>query len=200
MINKAALCATTLSLALVFASPAFADTGNGNGSYNTVGRDLSSTVTNNLTKNSQENDNSQHTKMVTDSYNTPISLSGISLTHSETTLTADQELSAEITNKGDMNFDGGNAGDAAADAAKGGNGGSGSSGTSSGGNGGNGSAAAASGGNGTANYASGSNSVSGAAYAAYSGILNQGWNTGINAQSQAATNIAALGTVTFATH
>lgn len=47
------------------------------------------------------------------------------------------------------------------------------------------------------NYSSGSNSVNGNAFAAYSGILNQGWNTGINANAQAATNIAARGTVTF---
>jgi hypothetical protein len=46
-------------------------------------------------------------------------------------------------------------------------------------------------------YSSGSNSVNGNAFAAYSGILNQGWNTGINANAQAATNIAARGTVTF---
>jgi hypothetical protein len=47
------------------------------------------------------------------------------------------------------------------------------------------------------NYGSGDNSVSGSAFAAYAGILNQGWNTGINANAQAATNIAARGTVTF---
>ena len=47
------------------------------------------------------------------------------------------------------------------------------------------------------NYSSGDNSVNGSAFAAYSGILNQGWNTGINANAQAATNIAARGTVTF---
>jgi hypothetical protein len=46
-------------------------------------------------------------------------------------------------------------------------------------------------------YSSGDNSVAGGAFAAYSGILNQGWNTGINANAQAATNIAARGTVTF---
>lgn len=44
---------------------------------------------------------------------------------------------------------------------------------------------------------SGSNSVNGSAFAAFSGILNQGWNTGINASTQAATNVAARGTVTF---
>lgn len=50
---------------------------------------------------------------------------------------------------------------------------------------------------GGANYSSGFNSISGAAFAAYSGILNQGWNTGINSNAQAATNIAAQGTMTF---
>jgi hypothetical protein len=46
-------------------------------------------------------------------------------------------------------------------------------------------------------YSSGDNSVSGSAFAAFSGILNNGWNTGINANAQAATNVAARGTVTF---
>ena len=44
---------------------------------------------------------------------------------------------------------------------------------------------------------SGNNSVDGSAFAAFAGILNQAWNTGVNAQAQAATNIAARGTVTF---
>lgn len=46
-------------------------------------------------------------------------------------------------------------------------------------------------------YNSGSNSVNGNAFAAYAGILNAAWNTGINANTQAATNIAAQGTVSF---
>lgn len=46
-------------------------------------------------------------------------------------------------------------------------------------------------------YQSGNNSVSGSAFAAYAGILNAAWNTGINANTQAATNIAASGTVSF---
>jgi len=46
-------------------------------------------------------------------------------------------------------------------------------------------------------YNSGSNSVSDNAFAAYAGILNAAWNTGINANAQAATNIAAQGSVTF---
>jgi hypothetical protein len=46
-------------------------------------------------------------------------------------------------------------------------------------------------------YNSGSNSVNANAFAAYAGILNQAWNTGINANTQAATNIAAQGTVNF---
>lgn len=52
----------------------------------------------------------------------------------------------------------------------------------------------------SANYTSGSNSVNGSAFAAYSGILNQGWNTGINSNTQAATNMAAQGTTSFTTH
>jgi hypothetical protein len=46
-------------------------------------------------------------------------------------------------------------------------------------------------------YNSGANSVNDNAFAAYAGILNQAWNTGINANTQAATNIAAQGTVNF---
>lgn len=52
------------------------------------------------------------------------------------------------------------------------------------------------------NYNSGSNSVSGGAFAAFAGVLNQGWTTGVNANAQAATNIAAQGNISFgsATH
>jgi len=46
-------------------------------------------------------------------------------------------------------------------------------------------------------YNSGSNSVNDNAFAAFAGIANQAWNTGINANTQAATNIAAQGTVNF---
>lgn len=46
-------------------------------------------------------------------------------------------------------------------------------------------------------YNSGNNSVAGSAFAAYAGILNAAWNTGINSNAQAATNIAAQGTVSF---
>jgi hypothetical protein len=46
-------------------------------------------------------------------------------------------------------------------------------------------------------YNSGDNSVNGSAFAAFAGIANQAWNSGINANTQAATNIAAQGTVTF---
>jgi hypothetical protein len=48
-----------------------------------------------------------------------------------------------------------------------------------------------------ADFSSGNNSVGGNAFAAYSGILNNGWNTGISSNAQAATNIAARGTVSF---
>ena len=43
----------------------------------------------------------------------------------------------------------------------------------------------------------GDNSVAGSAFAAYAGILNAAWNTGINSNAQAATNISAQGNVTF---
>lgn len=46
-------------------------------------------------------------------------------------------------------------------------------------------------------YDSGTQSVDGNAFAAYAGILNQAWNTGIAANTQAGTNIAASATVSF---
>lgn len=46
-------------------------------------------------------------------------------------------------------------------------------------------------------YNSGNNVVRGSAFAAFAGILNQAWNTGINSNAQAATNIAAQGTINF---
>lgn len=46
-------------------------------------------------------------------------------------------------------------------------------------------------------YNSGNNSVNDNAFAAFAGIANAAWNTGINANTQAATNIAAQGTVNF---
>lgn len=48
-----------------------------------------------------------------------------------------------------------------------------------------------------AGYHSGDNYVRGNAFAAYAGIMNAAWNTGINANTQAATNIAASGSVNF---
>lgn len=46
-------------------------------------------------------------------------------------------------------------------------------------------------------YNSGSNSVNDNAFAAFAGISNAAWNTGINANTQAATNVAAQGTINF---
>lgn len=46
-------------------------------------------------------------------------------------------------------------------------------------------------------YNSGYNSVNDNAFAAFAGISNAAWNTGINNNTQAATNIAAQGTITF---
>lgn len=46
-------------------------------------------------------------------------------------------------------------------------------------------------------YASGDNSISGGAFAAFAGVLNQAWNTGINSNAQSATNIAAQGNISF---
>ncbi len=46
-------------------------------------------------------------------------------------------------------------------------------------------------------YDSGDNSVNNNAFAAYAGILNQAWNTGIAANTQAGTNIAASASINF---
>jgi hypothetical protein len=46
-------------------------------------------------------------------------------------------------------------------------------------------------------YDSGGNSVSGGAFAAFAGILNQAWNTGIDANDQAANNLAVQGNTHF---
>lgn len=46
-------------------------------------------------------------------------------------------------------------------------------------------------------YDSGDNEIHDNAFAAFAGILNLAWNTGFNANNQAATNIAAKGNVTF---
>ncbi|WP_422345777.1 hypothetical protein [Parasphingorhabdus sp.] len=46
-------------------------------------------------------------------------------------------------------------------------------------------------------YNSGDNYVRGNAFAAFAGILNQSWNTGVNNNNQAATNIAAQGSINF---
>jgi len=46
-------------------------------------------------------------------------------------------------------------------------------------------------------YDSGDNEIKDNAFAAFAGILNLAWNTGFNANNQAATNIAAKGNVTF---
>jgi hypothetical protein len=46
-------------------------------------------------------------------------------------------------------------------------------------------------------YQSGSNSINGNAFAAYAGIMNVSWNTGVDTNAQAATNIAAQGNVSF---
>jgi hypothetical protein len=46
-------------------------------------------------------------------------------------------------------------------------------------------------------YDSGDNEVGDSAFAAFAGILNQAWNTGVNANTQAGSNIAARGNVHF---
>jgi len=46
-------------------------------------------------------------------------------------------------------------------------------------------------------YETGDNDIGGGAFAAFAGILSQSWNTGTNANTQAATNVAARGTVHF---
>jgi hypothetical protein len=49
----------------------------------------------------------------------------------------------------------------------------------------------------TEGYESGDNTIRGSAFSAFAGILTQSWNTGVNANVQAATNIAARGDVNF---
>jgi hypothetical protein len=46
-------------------------------------------------------------------------------------------------------------------------------------------------------YNSGDNSVNNSAFAAFAGILNQSWNTGVNANAQAANNLAVQGNTHF---
>ena len=46
-------------------------------------------------------------------------------------------------------------------------------------------------------FDSGDNQVKGSAFAAFAGILNKAWNTGVNANTQAGSNIAARGNVHF---
>ena len=46
-------------------------------------------------------------------------------------------------------------------------------------------------------YNSGNNHVSDNAFAAFAGILNQSWNTGVNANTQSGTNLAAGATINF---
>jgi hypothetical protein len=226
MTLKNALYATTLSLTLVIASPVFASgsrpapsdgdatvvglgIGNGNGSGNEAGRDVNTEVNNRLSDDHSrtyvdfdsrmDSHNLSLTHTTTGSYNDTATLTG----NTSYRVSADQELSAEISNRGALYFNGGNGGDADAAAAASGSCGCDDDnyrgGGHGGGSGGGSSAAAdaASGGSGNADYRSGSNSVNGSAFAAYAGILNQGWNTGINSNAQAATNIAAVGTVTF---
>ncbi len=50
---------------------------------------------------------------------------------------------------------------------------------------------------GASDQISGDNRVQGSSFAAYAGILNQAWNTGINSNAQAGSNISAMGTVNF---
>jgi hypothetical protein len=109
----------------------------------------------NLAISDSGNDNSVNQSYnALDSYNTDNSTYD---SHDDnSSVVADQYLSASVTNEEDMWFDGEDS-----------------------------------------DYSSGDNSVYGSAFAAYAGILNQAWNTGINANAQAATNVAARGTVTF---
>ena len=46
-------------------------------------------------------------------------------------------------------------------------------------------------------YDSGGNAVNGGAFTAFAGILNQAWNTGIDANNQAANNLAVQGNTHF---
>jgi hypothetical protein len=46
-------------------------------------------------------------------------------------------------------------------------------------------------------FRTGDNTVRGNAFSAFAGVLTQNMNTGVNSNAQAATNIAARGTVQF---
>ncbi len=204
---KIATLMTVSVLALGMASPAFAQSVNGGTSSTQLGFGNTSTSTNDLldlyTQNSGNNTNSGNTS---DSSTTQLAL-GNTLDSGNVTgsnqVTANQELTATITNRGAMNFNGGNGGDADADAdssaaaaAAGGLALVGVANASSSAAAA-GSAAAGDGGDGETDYSSGNNSINDMAFSAFAGILTQGWNTGINANVQAGTNIAAQGTVNF---
>lgn len=154
MKGSALLVATVAAATLGIAAPAMAQTvgstvngADGNRSNTTV----------NTTNNSLDLDltlNANRTSTSTSSRS--VSNSNSSQRNGNIRLVADQELSASITNRGALNFNGRQS-----------------------------------------NYSSGGNSVNGSAFAAYAGILNQAWNTGINSNAQSATNIAAQGTTSF---
>jgi hypothetical protein len=202
--KKIATLMTVSVLALGLASPAFAQSSNGGSGTIQSGFGNDSTTVNDLldlyTQNSGNNTNSGNSADTANlALGNTIDSGNV---NGSNQVTANQELTATITNRGAMNFNGGNGGDADADADA-------SSDAAAAGSvaiGVANAAAAASsaaagaagdGGDGDSDYRSGSNSINDNAFAAYAGILTQGWNSGINANVQAGTNLAAQGTVNF---
>jgi hypothetical protein len=204
---KIATLMTVSVLALGLASPAFAQSSNGgSGTIQSGFGNDSTTVNDLLDLYAQDSNNNTNTNSGNSADTANFAL-GNTLDSGNVTgsnqVTANQELTATITNRGAMNFNGGNGGDADADADSSAAAAAAGSivfagvGTASSSAAASGSAAAGDGGDGETDYSSGNNSVNDMAFAAYAGIMTQGWNTGINANVQAGTNIAAQGTVNF---
>jgi hypothetical protein len=179
------LAATAAVVGLGLASPALAANINLNGNGNLNGN-LNAALNANLNGNANLNA-TQNNSTSNSSASASASSNGLDIDTGDITVSV-QTLSATNTNSGMSNLvdmTGGNGG-------TGGTGGAGARILGAGGAGGQGGS-----GGGAGKYVSGDNNVSGNAFAAYAGILNNAWNTGINANAQAASSIAARGTVTF---
>jgi hypothetical protein len=174
------LAATAAVVGLGLASPALAINVNLNGNGNLNGN-LNASLNGNLNANvnaTQNNSNASSSASAT------ASSDGVDIDTGDITVSV-QTLTASNTNHGMhavVDMSGGD----------GGTGGTGGGGLLFGGTGGQGGTGGAAG-----NFNSGDNNVSGNAFAAYAGILNNAWNTGINSNAQAASSIAARGTVSF---
>jgi hypothetical protein len=173
------LAATAAVVGLGLASPALAANINLNGNGNLNGN-LNASLNGNLNANVNANLNSSSATATASSDGVDVRTGDITV--SVQTLTASNTnhgMNALVDMRGGKGGDGGTGGAGALLLGQGGTGGQGGSGGDAG------------------TYNSGDNNVSGNAFAAYAGILNNAWNTGINSNAQAASSIAARGTVTF---